>query len=167
MTIKHPAIDRLHELFHLDESTGVITWKSSSRGHRAGARAGSLQSDGYYRVYIDGKKIPVHRVIWAFCNGRWPGDGCVIDHINGNPSDNRPVNLREATWKENSQNRQGAARDNKSGSTVPGVCIVNGRYYVNLRIDGRVRFLGAHRDLESAERAALTLRRQHYGGNTL
>lgn len=167
MAISHPSIERLHELFRLDAADGSLWWKTSTRGHRANTRAGSLQADGYYRVYVDGSKLPVHRVVWAMCNGRWPSAGCVVDHINGDPGDNRPSNLREVTWKANSQNRQCSDANNRSGSKVPGVCIVRGRFYVNLRIDGRVKFLGSHGNLEDAERAAIELRRQHYHGNTL
>lgn len=167
MNAKHPTIARIAEVFRLDDESGAIFWKTSSRGHRADSRAGSEQADGYWRVYFDGSRLPVHRIVWAMVNGRWPMPGRVIDHINGIPGDNRPCNLREATWKANAQNRQRASADNKSGSGVPGVCRVNGRYCVHLRIDGRIRFLGAHDHLESAEQSALLLRRQHYAGNTL
>lgn len=169
MTRNHPSIEHVVALFDLEHSSGAIFWKTSSRGHRIGTRAGSEQSDGYSRVYVERTKLPVHRVVWAIVNGRWPEPGKVIDHINGNPRDNRPSNLREVTWQANSQNRQRPASDNRSGSRVPGVCYVtaSGRYHINLKIGGRIKFMGSYVRLEDAEASALLLRRQHYAGNTL
>jgi hypothetical protein len=49
--------------------------------------------------------------------GKWPAAG--IDHINGNKSDNRWLNLREATQSQNMTNT-GNRADNSSG--YKGVC---------------------------------------------
>lgn len=45
--------------------------------------------------------------------GKFPSDS--IDHINGDRSDNRIANLREATIAENKQNIGNAPSHNKSG----------------------------------------------------
>ena len=42
-----------------------------------------------------------HRAVWAVVHGRLPRQ---IDHINGNPYDNRIENLREVSQSENNMN---------------------------------------------------------------
>lgn len=63
-------------------------------------------SNGSPRTTINGKPVRLHRLILPAL--------AVIDHINGNPLDNRKCNLREATVSQNSMNR-GKASHNTSG----------------------------------------------------
>ena len=42
-----------------------------------------------------------HVLIFALVHRRWPRDGMVIDHIDGDPRNNHPDNLREVTSREN------------------------------------------------------------------
>jgi hypothetical protein len=59
-------------------------------------------SDTGYCVRIDNKnkkQIRMHRIIMN------PPDNMVIDHINGNPLDNRRCNLRIVTFQQNHFNR--------------------------------------------------------------
>lgn len=62
---------------------------------------------GYDRIclYRDGKRkmFSVHRIVWEAFNGEIPND-LQIDHINGVRDDNRLVNLRVVTPKENVNN---------------------------------------------------------------
>ena len=92
-------------------------------GHIYSKRSGSVRQlserlhKGYYRVNIrDGSNpvkqyvVPVHKLILEAYVGTKP-DGFVCRHLNGNPYDNRPTNLRWGTPKEIAQDadRHGTA----------------------------------------------------------
>ena len=60
--------------------------------------------NGYLRVKIKGTYYGVHNLVWEAFHGEIPV-GMEIDHRNSVPSDNRLLNLRICTHKENMQNQ--------------------------------------------------------------
>jgi len=54
------------------------------------------------------KSILSHRFVSAVTIGKWVPRECQIDHINHDPSDNRPTNLRITTPRDNAGNRRAA-----------------------------------------------------------
>ena len=80
----------------------------------AGVSAGAVRPrDGYIQIAIRRKMYQAHRLAWLYVHGEWPRHQ--IDHINGNPADNRICNLRDVTQFENMQNLHGPLSRNKSG----------------------------------------------------
>ncbi len=98
-------IDELNELFFYNHESGHLTWKKLVKHskHSVGDRAGCSGKSGYRRVSVRKRLYREHRVIWAIVTGRWPT--AMIDHIDGDKSNNRFENLRECSQKENCQNR--------------------------------------------------------------
>ena len=65
---------------------------------------GTTRTDGYHQtrlqVYNNGKSILTHRLVWLVFVGEIE-DGMVINHINGDKSDNRLKNLEKVSHQEN------------------------------------------------------------------
>ena len=94
-----------------------------------------------------------HRVIWAMVHGEWPvGE---IDHINGNPVDNRIENLRIVTSSENSQNAR-IYRNNKTGHHGIWWDKKRQSYQVYITVNQKRKVLGRYKSLD----AAISVRKQ-------
>ena len=107
----------LRSVLHYVQETGIFTWKvSTSNRVKVGGIAGSLDGGGYLQIRLQRRPHLAHRLAWLYVYGSWPKDQ--IDHINRDRADNRIENLREATNKQNMQNRSKSSH-NTSGH--PGV----------------------------------------------
>jgi len=129
----------LLELLNYNPETGVFTWiKTYTTYAVKGKRAGGYEQDGYRRIKIKGKSYKEHRLAWFYVHNTWPKDQ--IDHINGKRDDNRLTNLREATTKENHQNRHsnrtstskylGVSLDSRSGKYKVGITVNKVRTHI-------------------------------------
>jgi len=104
-----------------DPETGVFTAKQSRARTKVGKVLGTLRTDGYVQLMIDGKWHKAHRLAWFYVYGEWPKDHegeafrLQLDHINRDPKDNRIGNLREADYSQQNMNKAVGKR-NKSGT---------------------------------------------------
>jgi hypothetical protein len=132
------TVDDLRSLLEYDPCTGLFSWKLKKRGHvNPGDKAGYSCGRGYVYIKIGQKRYSAHRLAWFYVHGVWPSDE--IDHINGNRSDNRIKNLREANHAQNTQNSKTRAH-NTSG--MKGVGLHKGKWRALIRVEGKSKHLG-------------------------
>ena len=160
MTCTH---ERLKELLHYDPATGVLTWRVRSRNTRVGDIAGRLLNGGYRSIGIDRRAYQAHRLAWLWMTGEWPkGD---IDHIDGDPLNNRFENLRDVSHGINQQNQNRAHSNNKTGFL--GVSPRGRKFRAVINVDGKHMHIGLFNTPELAYAAYLAAKRIHHEGNTL
>lgn len=140
-----PDRDIISECFHYDVDSGLLYWKRRpwirSRV-RLGDIAGTLHRSGYYQTSINGEVFMVHRLIWKMQTGVDPVE---IDHVNRVCSDNRWVNLREATSSQQKVNRE-------TPNCHRGVHYIasKGLYGSQIKMEGRHEWLGLFKTPEEA-----------------
>lgn len=154
---KNPDIPHEAVLAALDYDigTGIFVWKIGPRkGQIAGCAAKAQMS-----IWLFTRSVLVHRLAWFYVHGRWPTSD--LDHINGNPLDNRICNLREATRSQNNWNA-GLAKHNTSG--VKGVCwrMDRNRWLAHLTVSGK-QISRYHKTFEEAVEARKQLELIHHG----
>ncbi len=115
---------QLRALLSYDPLTGEFVWLPRTVTHYAhqtwntrfaGKPAGTPTPDGL-QIRIESKSYRANRLVWLYMTGAWPSD--LVDHIDGNPLNDRWINLRAASQIQNSWNRK-LTCNNKSG--YPGV----------------------------------------------
>jgi hypothetical protein len=94
--------ERLKQLLHYDPDTGVFTRIQSNRADRLGKQPGSRNTKGHVQIRLDGTLYVAHRLAWLYTNGEFPVNQ--LDHIDGDKTNNKIANLREATNKQNQEN---------------------------------------------------------------
>lgn len=152
---------RLHDLFEYRED-GNLIWKvSSNRKVKIGDVAGSWNNLGYKRTRIENKEYGVHRLIFLYHHG-YLTPGMEIDHIDGNPGNNRIDNLREATRSQNMLNGK-IPSNNTSG--VKGVSWdkSNSKWRAVIRVKGKNTILGRYTTLEEAAEVVKEAREKYHG----
>ena len=173
------SIDELRNLIRYEPDTGRLFWlsrpasafsasKSRSAAHvaalwnsrYAGTPALDAECNGYRHGHIGGRIYRAHRVCVAIHYGRWPN--LPVDHINGDKSDNRICNLREATRVQNGLNR-GLNFNNTSGCR--GVSWVNRKktWAVRVSVPGVGRkTVGYFKSYEKATEAYMNHAKNHH-----
>lgn len=103
---------------------------------------------------VRGKCVSLHRLI-AERMGLPVGDkSLMVDHINGNPLDNRRANLRMLSAQNNSRNQKDRA-DNTSGFKGVHFDRSRGKWMAHITEAGKMRNLGRFDSMEEAKAARL------------
>jgi hypothetical protein len=173
-----PSVEYLRTCFTYDPEQGELRWKSRPRNHfsdqrswgiwntkNAGTKAGSTNPGRHREVGVNRVNYMEHRVIFKLMTGAEPPES--IDHIDGNPLNNRWSNLRPATHQEQKWNVK-LRSDNTSG--YRGVHRMKKKWSARINIHGEYRTLGCFATPEEAssayELAARELHGKFYRGQT-
>jgi hypothetical protein len=146
-------VELLSSKFLIDETSPTgLRWKVDHWKMKAGDVAGCVKDTGHCIVNFYGKRLHAHRVVWAIHNEMDPG-ARTVDHIDRNPSNNSPRNLRLATYEGQLRNtKQRASRYGR------GVKKVGERYYARIHINGKDVSLGGFATANEAFQKAQSTR---------
>lgn len=165
-----PPVEYLRACFDYDPETGELKWKRRPREHFAtdqsygrwntlfaGKAAGGFDK-GYCRICIDAITHKAHRIVWKLVKGEEPP--AMIDHKDGNPSNNRLGNLRTTTYHGQAWNRR-SRNDNSSG--YQGVWRLGGKWQAGICVKGRRYHLGLFTSAEEASAAYEAIANKVFG----
>lgn len=134
---------------------GKFYWRERPNSRvPAGTVAGWLDEFGYTYIAYKRRKYAAHRLSFLFYYGWLPDE---VDHIDGNPRNNMPENLRPASHLENMRNAK-IRKDNTSGVKNVYWHKKNKSWVVRLSIYGKHQYFGCFKDIGDAERAAINAR---------
>lgn len=163
----------VRECLIYDPETGELTWKERPKWHFSshaerdrwngrfsGCVAGRIGKIGYLTVNFSNRVYPAHRLAWVVKTGAWPKD--YIDHVNGVKSDNRFVNLREATVSENVRNSV-MPKNNTSGIKGVSWSERSKKWVVYLQTEGKNKQLGYFKNKADAEEVVRAAREKAHG----
>lgn len=156
----------LMNVLRYDGNTGVIYWLKRSGKAKAGSVAGTAKRGGYIQISACGKSRYAHRLAWLFVYGAWPVGH--IDHIDGNPSNNRIDNLRDVSAKTNMENQRHAHASNKSSGLL-GVSFdkQTGLWMAKISVGNCTKNLGRFTDPNMAHSAYVSAKRDYHEGGML
>lgn len=164
----HPATGRLYrkpltaEHFPNTKDPRGAGWVANNYNSQfAGKEAfTSTDSRGYKTGKIHNVNYQAHRIVWKIVHGT---DPFLIDHINGDKSDNRAENLRECTNAENCRNSK---RNPGTISQFRGVGRIKGsdRWSANISLgNGLKKNLGSYSTELDAAKAYDAAALEHHG----
>lgn len=169
MKTELPSPELLRKLLRYDPDTGNLFWRNRDASffetgkqtamHNCAAWNGryanteaftSIRNDGYKHGQIFNKTYKAHRIAWALYHGAWPKE--CIDHINGNPMDNRIKNLRDVSKSKNQRNAA------MSSNNTSGVCGVNwdkrdNKWVARIALGNNRKRLGSFESIQDAAAA--------------
>lgn len=150
-------------LIKLTQGEWAIALKSEREKYSKDLWFAHKSRDNFYaakKVEIEGKSVRVfmHREIL----GLSIDDPIQGDHRNGCTLDNRPRNLRLASYLQNSKNRR-KYKTNTSGYKGVSFHIRMGKYVACIFLNGKNKQLGVFDDPESAHKVYCAAAKRYYG----
>ena len=156
MSYKTITFEEASSIFSYDPETGDIYRKlKTSNAIAVGLVSNGENGAGYSRVFLFGKRVYIHRLVWLLHHGHWPEKQ--IDHIDGNRSNNRITNLRDVDHKINAQNMSRPQSNNTAGFLGVSYDKSREKYVARISIGPRGnaynKYLGRYETAEEAHAA--------------
>jgi hypothetical protein len=154
------AWDCVHDVWEYRE--GSLYWRVAAGRGVSVKRPGDLVAPapdphGYQFVTWQRKHYAVHRVVFLLVHGWLPE---CIDHIDGDPGNNRADNLRSATRLQNQHNRRLNA-GTKSGHK--NITQNQGKWCVRFSVARKTKHFGCFDTIEEAREVAARVRAELHG----
>lgn len=146
--------ENIKKRFKYDPITGLLTWSTNRYSNLVGKEVGTVNFWGYRVVSVKlssgWRRFAAHRIAWILTHKEWPKDQ--IDHINGVKTDNRIINLREVTNRENQHN----TIKHRSGKTLGAIYNKSNKNWLSMiNINKNKIYLGRYKNAELANKAYL------------
>jgi len=155
--IRRPTVEELRGMLELDTATGRLFWKPRTNSiagwnERCAGKETFTRTDrkGYKVGTLLNRHAKAHHVIWALTHGEWPK--YIVDHIDGDKSNNRPDNLRAASPSQNNFNSK-SYRNNKAGLKGVSWHKSRNKWIAQIAANGKSRLLGYFDTKEEAHQA--------------
>ena len=160
------------EIFSYNQESGEITWRVAISKNAPGAIAGTRKTNKHNRnlgivIAYKNRYYGAHRIAWVLANQAEIPDGMLIDHINGDPCDNRISNLRLATSEINNQNIRRAKSRSMSGLLGATWNKHDKAWTARIVVNKVKRFIGGFKTKEEAHAAYIKAKRQLHEGCTI
>jgi hypothetical protein len=149
---------QLLQIFNYDNHTGLLYYINKQTN--IFRPVGNINKQtGRAEVQINKQKYQQSRIIYKMYTGEEPP---IVDHIDGNPSNNKLENLRPSNHLQNQHNRKISA-DNKTGHK--NICWHKGakKWYVQVRYNNKFVVRLLIEDLELAILVAQEARDKYHG----
>ena len=153
-----PNVAYLRECLDYGPDTGEFRWRERPREHfhrewvwkwwncrYARKPINNARLDGYCHIIIGRTRYYAHRCAWLLIHGEPVPN--ILDHIDGNPGNNRISNLRPSTKGRNTINAK-VRRDSRTG--IKGVYPHHRKFGVNIWHEGKHHHLGLFGTLKEA-----------------
>lgn len=137
---------RIKEALKYNPDTGVFT----SRYNSGLYIKGSFNDKGYLIICVNGRRYQAHKLAWFYMTGKWSRKN--IDHINGNPADNRFSNLRREATPDNSHNLM-LSKFNASGARCVHFAKSDKKWVATVQHLGQPYYLGRYSERSKAIKA--------------
>lgn len=156
------SLDKLREFYYIDENY-VLRHIKSRPGVTAHSPVGYVDSLGYLSTEISNKHFRVHRIIYQMIHelDTIPSD-LEVDHIDLNPLNNTPENLRLCEPRENSRNRA-LHRDSRSGYKGVSFDKKANKWRSRIRFNYKLISLGSYMSKEEAHLAYQEASKKYHG----